>query len=646
MNAIIQSLFGVPYIWPEGPARPPSYASVKPAHARTYGENQALGKYIPWWWGSWLGGEHEAYWASDEPGIGDLILLCKGPQSNAFVIPAINTWGVTNDNITGYNLPKKIYTNTTSLIEYQIIGDPAAHLRALALVGAKNHTINPFGTDGTNFWAVDGNEYLPASMCIRYAATSSPITNINTFFQTDCISSCLTILDTNNTPQFQYGLFDRTFNSSPYCPSAPNALYFSIEGTNLAGFYTPEAERGFAIPVNSSTVNNLLCGINEREVVAGVEQTPWQAEMTEWIDVPTNSNDVSLNFFPVEWDWVEMADAFTHVVFTNWTYTVTNKTITLTDPPSCLQVNYIGYLGGKDAFTNAYDNESVVIPALTTNALAGIPITTGLVSQVQAAATNLISHYLDRTRLTNGTFNGYFAANTNATAFPALTVTGLLARLNLTTNGFDWTPWNPLGTSGIHDLLTNMTLTSRLQNGWYTFSNVSNCFFSGYAVSTNSESEAKTMALSNVVATDYRPTDIPFAKVGWGATVPPPPLPQTTNWTAWIYSTFQIITVSNLPTSLSASIDFYNPAEKIFEDIDWDAGATGFVESDYYRTQKTNVTYDASGVLSLMIGYTNVFPNWRTNLGAEVGYIIGKNSGAVNPLLLFDWGVTNGFKYR
>ena len=383
--------------------------------------------------------------------------------------------------------------------------------------------------------------------------------------------------------------------------------------------------------MNSAAVVKLLCGINEREVVAGIEQTAWQAEMTEWMDVPTNSNDVALNFFPVEWGWVEMADAFTQVAFTNWTYTVTNKTISLTDPPSCLLVNYIGSLGGKDAFTNAYDNESVVIPALTTNTLAGIPITTGLVSQVQAAATNLISHYLDRTRLTNGTFNGYFAANTNATAFPALTVTGLLARLNLTTNGFDWTPWNSQGTAGVYDILTNMTLTSRT-GSWTNNGEINWVDGSAYAAPLSS---AEANAIAN--ATPIGPHA--GAPEGWAWWYP-----SGSSYMAEVHGWYSYILVTNLCTNYSAAVDAYCDVSA-YADY-FNSGSLGYVESDNPRRQKSGDVYDGSGTLRTgKLGSTNSFPEFIAPAYYYAGYELGNT-----PKLLFDWSAnsgsaTNGFKY-
>jgi hypothetical protein len=75
----------------------------------------------------------------------------------------------------------------------------------------------------------------------------------------------------------------------------PTDKDFFIQGTNLAGLHTPMAERGFSVPADSDTLGKLLCGINERAVVAGGEQTRWPAELTGWIDVPTNSKRTTDN---------------------------------------------------------------------------------------------------------------------------------------------------------------------------------------------------------------------------------------------------------------------------------------------------------------------------------------------------------------
>lgn len=401
--SLLASLFGVPNQWPGPPARPPLGCNVAPPYARTYDENQSFGKYLSCWYGWEIG--QESYWASDEPGIGNVILLCKGASSNPFVLPALDTWGVTNDNFTGFDLPQKMYTATTDLIGHQIIGGSQSQLRALALVGAKNHTRTPFGWDGTNVWAVDGNEYLPACLSIHYSANTAPIDSISNPFQSDCISSSLTMLDSTSSPQYQYGLFDRTFNSSAYRPQAPNSIFFAIEGTNLAGFCTPQAERGVNVPVDSATMVSVLCGINEREKAVGQEPSRWTQMLTEWIDVPA-TGVFKLNFVPTE--QIDptynnpFVDAFcTQTPFTDWTYDSASQTITLNNPgnsPSCLMASYEAYLGGIEEFTVYQGEYSVRVPALTArtlDALAGVPVTMEFVQNIQECCEALISQYVD-----------------------------------------------------------------------------------------------------------------------------------------------------------------------------------------------------------------------------------------------------------
>ncbi len=459
--SLLASLFGVPYQWPGFPERPPlKSVAWQLLYASTYGENQSFGKYLPLTDGKVT--------HSDEPGIGDVTLLCKRAQDNALVIPALNTWGLTNDNVTGFDLPKKLYTAHTNLIGHQIIGDPLARLNVLALTGAKNRARIPFGIDGTNFWAVYGNEYLPASLQVRYAASSSPLDAITNPFQSDCFAANLTMLDTNDAPQYQYGLFDRSFNSAAYRPQAPNSIYFAMEATNLAGFFTLQAERGFDVPVDSATVVNLLCGINEREAAAGVGQTQWTTWVSEWIDLSPSNTTITLNFFPKDdpntWGfWLE--DAFTETLYEDWTaYDNVSKTFTIPAPdaPRCLKVTYEACLGGLTSFTNTYEgstNICIVPPLTNTSALAGIPATPEFVQQMKDVLAVIVPQFVDHTQAPADSFNAWFEANTNATDFPVLTTTNLGG---VASNFCDSTT-NLLSAADfaqVHSVLTNLQWTA------------------------------------------------------------------------------------------------------------------------------------------------------------------------------------------
>jgi pimeloyl-ACP methyl ester carboxylesterase len=166
-ESIIKSLDGVPHVWPGPPARPPSNVAIPPTYARTYEENQSFGKYLPLVEGT------QAH--TDEPGIGTLITLFNGPQPNAKVIPALNTWVVADDATYGVRMLKKTRTNAVDFVGHQIVGNPGSSVAVWGLVGAKNRAEVPVGVFGTDYWAVDGNEYLPAAIGLRFASDLEPI---------------------------------------------------------------------------------------------------------------------------------------------------------------------------------------------------------------------------------------------------------------------------------------------------------------------------------------------------------------------------------------------------------------------------------------------------------------------------------------
>jgi pimeloyl-ACP methyl ester carboxylesterase len=358
MPAILKSIFGVTY-----------------AASNSFGQN--FSSYLP----PQDASISPTVCHSDEPGIGQMILLCQGSHANPFVVHSLNTW--TND---GTNYPKNAFTNRSELTDYQIIGDASASIRSLALVGAKNRAQNPIAsaTNGMNiyYWAQDGNEYLPASLDLRLAHDSQPdFGSVSpTNFSRLLTSKCLAWQNTNGEFR-QYGLFENfdfvplTSNSAPF--------YYFARGTNLAGLHTPVAERGFDVPVDSATMVNSLCAINASQKANGSTQTQWTQDVTEWIDIPAGATNITLNFVPVynpnTWG-CRMEDAFTESVYEEWTaYEEVSHTFTIPpdDAARCLQVFYSAYVGGLDDSFVYYDGDeepSAVVPALTPNSLAGIPL--------------------------------------------------------------------------------------------------------------------------------------------------------------------------------------------------------------------------------------------------------------------------------
>ena len=241
LPSLLASLFGVPYYWPSAAETPRHPAQLRqPDYAKTYGENQSFSKYLN-------------DFNTDEPGIGDLIVLCQGAQTNPLLINVLDTWARSD---TAY--PSNKFMARADLETHQIIGDSAASIRLLGTVGAKNHAQYPLGVAFTDtnalFWAEDGNEYQPASLALQFTRSTQP--NIQatspTTYQPNLISKCLTWLDTDGAPQYQYGLFDQTFSDAHPIPDNP--YYYFVCGTNLAALATPVVERGFDVPVDSATV--------------------------------------------------------------------------------------------------------------------------------------------------------------------------------------------------------------------------------------------------------------------------------------------------------------------------------------------------------------------------------------------------------
>ena len=348
---------------------------------------------------------------SDEPGIRDLMLLCvNDAHDNPFVIPALDTW-----DTDGYSPPQNMYTDRTNLVGHQIIGGSGTQLRVVGMTGAKNRAETPVGSasDGeyNYYWAQDGNEYLPASLRLRFDHLSNPYTyNLplvtDAGFQSGLITNCLTTLDANGAPQFQYGLFDQTFDDITLSQSS-DPTYFFTRGVNLAGLNTPIAERGLEVPLASADLKWIMCAINEREQAAGLKPTHWKQWVTEWVDVPADATEFTLNFFPA-WNpneyCFDIEDAFTATGYYDWTdYAVGSKTFTIpsSDAPRCLKVDYEAYLGDLDSFTTNYDGDSgdFTVEALEDNTLAGISLDPGLIGRMQEMCGILLHYFVDHTHV-------------------------------------------------------------------------------------------------------------------------------------------------------------------------------------------------------------------------------------------------------
>lgn len=434
-QSLLQSLCGVPYIWPQItlPSQniPPALPVDPPDYAQTYSENQSFSKYLPPPLGS--GEVH-----TDEPGIRQMELLYETSARNPFIIPTMDTW--TNDE-TSY--PLNIFTWRTDLLGYQVIGtsDPESdgRVRILALAGAKSRAQQPMDAavngDFSYYWAKDGNEYLPASLDIhiKYDSDGADTSGILASPTRMTDSQCL-VWQLDNGDVRQYALFRTTTYGPLSSESAP--YYFFAAGTNIAGLFTPIAERGFDVPVDSATVVNLLCGINEREAAVGVEQTRWSTWVTEWIDLSSTNTTITLNFFPKvdpnTWGfWLE--DAFTETLYEDWeAYDNVSKTFSISPPaaPRCLKVTYEAFLGGLSSSSNTYQggtNFCIVPPLTNASSLAGVPATSEFVQQMKDACQTLVPLYVDSAKAVDGTFNSWFANPTNACiGFPRLTESNLV----------------------------------------------------------------------------------------------------------------------------------------------------------------------------------------------------------------------------
>ncbi len=420
ITSIVNSLLGVPYRWPG------TSSNNWPSYAQMYGENQSFSK-------SFNTPSSGSTGYTDEPGIADLKLLYDRGGGNPLLIPAFNTW------TTSSNGCQKTLTNATDFVGHQIIASGANNVRYVGAAGTKNHSQNPVGTSGTNYWVTAGNEYLPASLSVQANNGIAPITvatNVTGLGGAiQMVTNCLAQLDGGGAPQYQYGYFE---SSSSITANTNN--YVAAQGYNLANLITPQAERAFNSPVDSATLVAILQKINAGEALSNACHNAgtiarWSAQVNEWVSTPTNGVFV-LDFFPTANPTGSgiIHDAWTGTAYTNWTYSVANKQMTLTDAanaPSQLLVSYGAYLGCSNSFTTNYGGgTSFTVPALTNSALAGVTMNEAWLTQIRSALAATLPKYkdtVDTATCTNWTLPTILAAAGNSTSNWAPVVNGLLS---------------------------------------------------------------------------------------------------------------------------------------------------------------------------------------------------------------------------
>jgi|GEM_PF-5964870 len=396
-NSIVQSLCGAVYRWAEHgfelrPTGPPLYLRHPPEYAQTYFENQSFSKYFPA-----VASNSVAY--TDEPGIADLrVLAQRGAGENPVVLPTLPTWVYTNDTQYGFGRYKPALV-ATNFAGFQIIGSDGG-IQIVGLVGAKNRSQTPVFTQGTNYWIEAGNEYLPASLRVQVDVQATPVAEQTYSIATNTmVSSCVVQLDTNDAVQFQYGYFERTD-----VPVEAGRNYIAVQGQNLAGLLTPQAERAFDVPVDSATVVELLRFINQSEALSNACHAPtgptlWQRPIQELASTATGT--VMLNFQPTSTNNPVLVDPWTGQSFTNFTYNAdnaANRTITINDTnaaPSQLIVNYTGYLGcDEDADTNYFEGgDTFTINALEDDTLAGLTVDESWLTEIRNGLAGIVGRY-------------------------------------------------------------------------------------------------------------------------------------------------------------------------------------------------------------------------------------------------------------
>ena len=404
LTSIIFSLDGVPHHWQPyiGRYRPPIFADGPPSYATQYNENQSFSKYLPL--------SDASGWHTDEPGIGQVKVICTGAGANPLVINGASTWDFTNYPPVG-TVWDKIHTADSDFAGHHIIGGTFSgsygSLRVLATIGAKNWSVSPAISVGTTNWIMDGNEYLPASVVLTMQVHAYPIDDgiCGGSCGAQQSSYCLVYLDFDGNPKNQYGLYDsQTLDGFNHLCGNANPVsghnFVTIQGTNLAGLFTPQAERAFDVPVDSVTVVTILKKINAAEILSNAchgatKPTRWKNNVQEW--VATDSGTITLNFFPVT-TTPNAHDAWINTAFTvnSSNYIAPTKTFVIDSAtaPSQLIINNEVYLGCNQVFTNSYGG---IVPALTANTLAGVPINEAFLTQIRTALAGILHKYQTNT---------------------------------------------------------------------------------------------------------------------------------------------------------------------------------------------------------------------------------------------------------
>ena len=303
------------------------------------------------------------------------------------LVPVLNTWsGVP---------PQKFSITPANFVGHQMIRGNGSVVRGMGLTGTKNRTQNAVATSGTNYWVTGGNEYLPASLSIQVSnavSTMAAASNVNMLASAaQMVTNCLVQFN-GGFPEFQYGYFE----SSLTLPANASNVYVAAQGYNLAQLLTPQVERAFNMPVDSATLVSILTNINHAQTLSNgchspTKPTQWTTVVNEWVNVPSNGV-VVLNFFPTT-STAFRRDAWLTNSFTGGTYTPTNRTLTIanvTNAPSQLIFSNEVFLGCETLFTNTYGGH---VPALTENALAGVPMTENFLTQIRTALVGVLGRF-------------------------------------------------------------------------------------------------------------------------------------------------------------------------------------------------------------------------------------------------------------
>ena len=250
----------------------------------------------------------------------------------------------------------------------------------------------------------EGNEYLPACVQIQDKISYEPVasvTNPSNFvvYTPNLVQQCLVLPgnpSVGGRTTYLYGYFSDTGLNGD---SVGNGPYFvAAQGQNIGGLLTPQAERAFDEPMDSATVVEILTIINAAEALsntchAASTPTHWMANVQEW--VKSDSGTITLNFFPVSMT-PNVYDAWAKTAYSAATYTAPTKTFTInpTTAPSQLIVSNQVYLGCDAEFTNSYGG---IVPALTANTLAGVPINEAFLTQIRTALAGILHKYQTNT---------------------------------------------------------------------------------------------------------------------------------------------------------------------------------------------------------------------------------------------------------